>query len=187
MCRHLQSSHCGVQTRSLKICAALHIYTKIVCTPNASPNRSRATWPSRDRRTTKTVTHMVAATHNQGPLASFAPARFVQVRARLLLHEAARLLHGRRNRRGRGCLQRTDRPHTHLQPKEVVEEPLGGALRQARRPGTQRANRLGPWTPIPLGTPAGHAAWVASPQPGQDNRCHWYSVTTGQIGGSSHT
>src|SRR2546430_7006400 len=40
---------------------------------------------------------------------------------------------------------------------------------------------------IPVGTPAGHAAWVASPQAGQTNRCTWYSVTTGRIGGISTT
>ena len=36
-------------------------------------------------------------------------------------------------------------------------------------------------------TPAAWPAGVASPQPGQDNRCHWYSVTTGRIGGISNT
>ena len=105
-----------------------------------------------------------------GPFASFTPARLVQVRARLLLDVGACLLHRRRNGLRRGHLQVAHRPQTHRQRKQVVEHPLGGALRQTIRPSTQRGYRLGTWAIHPRRYPCrpcrlGHVAtgWADEP------------------------
>jgi len=77
-----------------------------------------------------------------GPLQAFPRPGFVRVRRRLALHRRPCLGHGFGHRLGGRLLQLHDGAQPHLDPQEIMPQPLRGPLRQVIGPCGQRRRGL---------------------------------------------
>src|SRR5216683_6977677 len=164
------------------------LYRSVTRMPeNASPNSSRATWPSRDIRTKNTVTKLVTATHNQARLPPW--RQLVSSRCAT----ACACTYVRASSTGAATAAVVACSNWLIVPTLIGTPNTSSIACWVVRLDKRYApvhNATVAWIPgpyVPLGTPAGHGARVTAPHAVHTNWCHGYAVTTGWMGGISMT